>query len=171
MNVRGRILILLFLLAPVLKEESHLLTIRLGARWNTPRLVSWGEVNGIAPDGSNWSVRRSNGSGGCNTDLAVVDPSGHKLEWWSNSECDYPDVLIDNSAGKTRFLCYQYYWTGSNHLIYEKPDMIRYGIWLVETSPSGYHLTPVVRNPVSLIAREPELLLLVLAKVFDYISR
>jgi hypothetical protein len=158
-------------LSPVIVEESRLLTLQLGARWDAPRFISGGEVNGIAPDGSVWSVWRGSGSGGCNTDLTVVDPSGHKLEWWSNSECGYPNLHISNSSDKTRLLCYQYYWIGSNHIIHENPSMIRYGIWLVEPGRSGYRLTPVVRNPVSLIAREPEFLLLVLAQTIDSISR
>ena len=149
------------------------MTLRWGADWNEPRFIVDSlsrEARGTAPDGSAWRVLHSSGSGGSNTDLSIDDASGKKLEWWANSNSGYPELLVSRASDKTRFLCYQYYWTGPNKLIFENPSLIRYGIWLVERDPEGYRLRPIVRNPVSLIVREPEYLLLVLERLMNWWS-
>lgn len=143
MSIRIRVLILL--LSPVIVEESRLLALRSCARWESPRFIDHNfsrRAEGIGADGSAWSVRRGGGSGGSNTDLTVIDSSGKKLECWSNSESGYPEILVSNSAGKTRFLSYQYYWIGSNHIIHENPlnDPLRNlarGTWSGGLSPQA----------------------------------
>lgn len=152
-------LLLFFLGLPVWIQEVHLALVLGSSQWwsfapDSKPMVT--ERSGREADGVSWKVSLfGSGSGGKNTDLTLADAEGHRFEWRANSETDFPEVLICTENGRTRFLCYQLFWTSSNYGFLEKPMQFDYGIWVIERGDSGFKKVPIVSNLIGLLAREP----------------